>query len=135
MPSARHIESNDPLELPSNGTRGDLHSLLCEIHASIASNLTSLHGRGEVLFGEGEPVRGVYILRTGRATVSIASSEGRVVILRIAQVGDVLGLNSVLRGSSYNATVKTLEASRTQFISRAHLIEIMERNQSGANVI
>jgi len=135
MPSARQIEIDEPLEVPTNGARDDFHLLLREINASNAGNLTSLHGRGEVLFGEGELVRGVYILRTGRATVSISSREGRVVILRIAQVGDVLGLNSVLRGSSYNATVKTIEACRTQFISRAHLIEIMERNQSGANVI
>jgi CRP/FNR family transcriptional regulator, cyclic AMP receptor protein len=135
MPSARQIEIDEPLEVSSNGARADLHSLLRELHASNASNLTSLHGRGEVLFGEGESVRGVYILRTGRATVSIASSEGRVVILRIAQVGDVLGLSSVLRGPSYNATVKTIEACRTQFISRVHLMEIMERSQSGANAI
>lgn len=135
MPSARQIEIDESLEVATNGAPGDLQLLLREINASNASNLTSLHGRGKVLFGEGELVRGVYILRTGRATVSISSSEGRVVILRIAQVGDALGLNSVLRGSSYNATVKTIEACRTQFISRAHLLEIMERSQSGANAI
>jgi len=135
MPSARQIGIDEPPEVPANGTRADLNSLLREIHALNASNLTSMHGRGEVLFGEGDSVRGVYILRMGRATVSISSSEGRVVILRIAQVGDVLGLSSVLRSSSYNATVKTIEPCRTQFISSAHLVEIMERNQSGANAI
>lgn len=126
MPSARQIEVDEPSRRPS-----DLHSLLREnIH-----NLNSLHARGTVLFTEGEPARGVYILRTGRATVSISSSEGRIVMLRMAQAGDVLGLNAVLRNSSYDTTVKTLEPCRTDFISHAQLIELMEQSQSGAQAI
>ena len=74
-----------------------------------------------MLFAEGGPARGIYILSTGRATVSIASSEGRVVILRMAEEGDVLGLNAVLRGSTYEATMKILGPSRVDFISRAEL--------------
>ena len=135
MPSARQIEIDEPGRMPTDGLPSDFHLLLREIHASNISNLNSLHGRGEVLFAEGELVRGIYVLRTGRATVSISSSEGRVVILRIAEAGDVLGLNAVLRSSSYNATVTTIEACRTQFISRAHLVDIMERSQSGAYAI
>lgn len=135
MASARQIEIDEPLEVPANGAHADLHLLLREVQAPNASNLTSLHVRGEVLFGEGETVRGVYILRMGRATVSISSSEGRVVILRIARAGDVLGLSSVLRSSSYNATVKTIEPCRTQFVSRAHLMEIVAKSPSGASAV
>ena len=94
-----------------------------------------MHGREKVLFAEGEPARGVYILRTGRATVSMSSSEGRVVILRTAQPGDVLGLNSVLRNGSYDSTLKTLEPCRTDFISRAHLIELMEKSHAGTHAV
>ena len=56
-------------------------------------------------------------------------------MLRIAEAGDVLGLNSVLRNSSYDMTVKTLEACRTDFISRAQLIELMERSEAGARAM
>ncbi|HEX7331697.1 MAG TPA: Crp/Fnr family transcriptional regulator [Pyrinomonadaceae bacterium] len=132
MPSARHIEV-DPL---SNGqTDADLYSLLHEIHGAHIHNLNSLHCRGTVLFAEGEPARGIYILRTGRATVSISSSEGRIVMLRAAQAGDVLGLNSVLRNGSYDATVKTVEPCRTDFISRVELIGLMQQSQAAAQVI
>ena len=130
MPSAQHVELEEPEGVPATG---DLHSLLHAIHASHISTLNSLHGRGQVLFAEGEPARGVYILRTGRATVSISSSEGRIVIHRIAQAGDVLGLNSVLRGSPYDATVKTLEPCRTDFIPRGELFELMEKNPAGTH--
>src|SRR5215211_422704 len=120
MPSARQIEVDQP-----SRTDVDLYSLIREIHASNIHTLNPLHGRGKVLFAAGEPARGVFILRTGRATVSISSSEGRVVILRIAQSGDVLGLSSALRNESYKTTVQTIEPARTNFIPREQLVEVM----------
>ncbi len=130
MPSAQHVKIDEPLELSAGG--GDLHSLLDEIEALNIRNLDSLHGRGSVLFAEGDPARGVFILRTGRATLSISSSEGRVVILRMAQAGDVLGLNAVLRNSPYEATVKIVEPARVNFISRSELMELIENSDTGA---
>ena len=130
MPSAQHVEIDEGI--PSNG---DLHSLLREIRVSNVRNLNSLHCRGKVLFAEGEPARGIYILRTGRAAVSISSSEGKIVILRMAQSGDVLGLNSVLRSSSYDTTVKTLEPCWTDFVSRDELNELMEKSPAGAQAV
>jgi CRP/FNR family transcriptional regulator len=53
----------------------------------------------------------------------------------LAQGGDVLGVSSVLRNSSYDVTVRTLEACRTDFISRAELIELMASSQSGAQAV
>lgn len=131
MPNARQIE----VDQPSGGQTTDLYSLVRELHGSNIHNLNSLHGRGTVLFAEGEPARGVYILRTGRAIVSISSSEGRIVMLRVVHAGDVLGLNSVVRNGSYDATVKTLEPCRTDFISRVELIALMQQSQAGAQAI
>ena len=132
MPSARQIEVDQPL---NNQSDADLYSLVREIHGSNLHNLNSLHRRGTILFAEGEPARGVNILRTGRATVSISSSEGRIVMLRIAQAGDVLGLNSVLQNCSYDTTVKTLEPCRTDFISRVELIALMQQSPAAAQAI
>lgn len=113
----------------------DFRSLLHAIHSSNISNLGLLHPRGKVLFSEGEPARGAFILRSGRATVSISSSEGKVVTLHIAQAGDVLGLNSVLRNASYNTTVTTIEPSRTEFISRTALVDLVESSHSAAQAV
>ena len=132
MPSAQHVEVD---RLPGRPVSDDLQLLLREIHASHIRYLDSVHGRGKVLFTEGEPARGVYILRTGRAALSISSSEGRVIILRMAHTGDVLGLNSVLRNSTYDATVKALESCRTDFIPRAELMELMGRSHAGTQAI
>ena len=134
MPSAQKQENDDGVEL-AMGRPADFRSLLQAIHSSNISNLTIVHPRGKVLFAEGEPARGVFILRTGMATESISSREGRMVILRIAQGGSVLGLNSVLRNACYNTTIKTIEPCRTDFIPRTALVDLMETNQPAAQAV
>lgn len=135
MPSAQHKEGiEESAGATGDRARVDLYSLLRNIRPS-NGHLNALYGRGKILFAEGEPARGVYILQTGRATVSISSSEGRIVTLRMAQAGAVLGLNSVLRNCSYDATVKTLEPCRIDFMSRVELIELMQRSQAGCQAI
>ena len=129
MPSAQHAEIDELADKPAGE---NLCSLLRELYALNIRNLSSLHGRGSVLFAEDEPARGVYILRTGRAAVSISSSEGRIVILRLARPGDVLGLNAALRSSTHDATVKMLEPSRVDFIPRANLMGLVENSEAGA---
>jgi CRP/FNR family cyclic AMP-dependent transcriptional regulator len=131
MPSAQHVHTNETSQRPA----ADLNSLLGEIRTLNISKLDSLLGRGSVLFAEGEPARGVYILRTGKAILSISSSEGRVVTLRTVQAGEVLGLNAVLRHSFYDATVKTLEPSRVHFVSRAELMDLMENSSAGTAAV
>jgi CRP/FNR family transcriptional regulator len=134
MQSTQKKVFDKPLDV-TDRREEDLQSLLNEFRKSNVINLNSVHGRGAVLFAEGEPVRGAYILRTGRATVSISSSEGRVVMLGIAQPGDVLGLNSALRKRTYETTVKTLELCRTDFIPQAQLIDLIEQSEAGARAI
>jgi CRP/FNR family transcriptional regulator len=134
MPSAQQKEIEQPaVAAESRGT--DLQSLLNEIHAAKIGNLNSVHGRGTVIIAEGEPARGVYVLRSGRATVQISSSEGRVVMLRMVQTGDVLGLNAVLRNLPYDATVKALEPCRTDFVARHELVELIEQSETGARAV
>lgn len=135
MASAQHKETVEQAQVAVNERGADCRLLVLAIHAANISNLSLLHPRGKVVFAEGEPARGVFILRTGSATASISSSEGRMVILRIAQGGEVLGLNSVLRNACYNTTIKTIEPCRTEFIPRTALIDLMERNQQAARAI
>src|SRR5215213_4525617 len=135
MPNAQQIEMEEPAGLGRNRAGADFPSFLQAVHAASVSNLSLLHPRGKVLFAEGEPARGVHVLRTGRATVSISSSQGRVVILRLAQAGNVLGLNSVLQNTAYETTVKALEPCRTDFISHTELIELMRKSQTVTHAI
>ena len=135
MPSAQYREIEEPAQIAPDGRPGELQALLRAMRASKINGFSSMHARGRVLFAEGEPARGVYIMRSGRATVSISSSEGRVVMLRLAQPGDVLGINAVLQDSNYDTTVKTLEPCRTEFIGRAEFIEGVRQHRAGAELM
>ena len=127
MPGAKQLEGDEGCGeaaiLPCD-------SFLREIVGPKDIKLSSLHRRGALLFSEGQQSSGVYVLRGGRAKVSISSCEGKVLILRIAQSGDLLGVNSTLKDSPYDTTVETLEPCRTDFISRSDFIDLLDRSKT-----
>ncbi|MCM3872937.1 MAG: Crp/Fnr family transcriptional regulator [Pyrinomonadaceae bacterium] len=129
MPSANHLELDESFGEAAVDERSTCDSLLKEIHESKDIRVSNLHRRGAVLFSQGQHPRGVYFLRVGRAKVSISSSEGKVWLLRIAQPGDLLGLNSALKDSPYDATVEALEPCCTDFISRPDFLDLLDRNE------
>ena len=87
---------------------------------------TSIYPKGALLCLEGQPARGVFVLCNGRAKLSTTSSEGKSIILRIAEPGEVLGLTAAVSGSSYEATVETLEPSQANFISQSDFVRFLQ---------
>src|SRR5262245_5849177 len=97
--------------------------LFCDLgHEAVtklqAIKATSVYPRGTMLCLEGQSPRGVYVLCTGRAKLSTTSSDGKSIILRIAEPGEVLGLTAAVSNSPYEATVETLEQTQANFISQ-----------------
>ena len=90
---------------------------------------SSIYPRGAVLFAEGQRPRGVYILCEGRAKISMASAEGKTLVLKIAGPGDVLGLNSVLMDNPALATAETIDRCRIDFVSREDFITLLESDR------
>ena len=87
---------------------------------------TSVYPKGALLCLEGQAPRGVFVLCTGRAKLSTTSAEGKTIILRIAEPGEVLGLTAVVGDTPYEATVETLEPSQANFIPRNDFVEFLE---------
>ena len=86
---------------------------------------TAVYPKGALLCLEGQPPRGIFVLCTGRAKVSTTSADGKTIILRIAEPGEVLGLTSVMEGSPYEATIETLEPTQANFISQQDFIRFV----------
>lgn len=86
--------------------------------------------RSAVLFSEGHAARGVYVLCSGSAKVSICSADGKKLIMRIARPGDVLGLYAGLTGRPFEATAEMLEPGRVTFVSRRDLVELIGRQEA-----
>lgn len=113
---------------------GSASRLFCESPPGNVRGLDSVRvsnycPRGTVLFSEGQKANGVFVLSEGRAKISIASAEGKVVVLRVAGPGEMLGVMSTLTNKPYCATAETLERSRIHFIPRASLMELIDRDR------
>jgi CRP/FNR family transcriptional regulator len=89
---------------------------------------TSVYPKGAMLCLEGQPPRGVFILCTGRAKLSTTSAQGKSIILRIAEPGEVLGLTAAVSNTPYEATVETLEPSQANFIPQADFIQFLQNH-------
>ena len=86
--------------------------------------------RNTVLFAEGRPVRGIYILCDGRAKMSICSESGKRLTLRIAGPGEVLGLGATLSNTPYEVTAELLDNSQVVFIRRKELLKFLRENRT-----
>lgn len=84
--------------------------------------------RNTILFAEGRPVRGIYLLCDGRAKLSICSDSGRRLTLRVAGPGEVLGLGAVLSNTPYELTAELLDASQIVFIRRKELTKFLREH-------
>jgi len=80
---------------------------------------------GAIIFMEGQPARGVYVVRQGRVKLLTTNSEGRTLILKIAKPGDALGLNSVITGKPYDVTAEILQPAELAFIPRADFLNFI----------
>jgi len=91
---------------------------------------TAVYPKGAMLCLEGQPPRGIFILCTGRAKLFTTSAEGKTMILRVAEPGEVLGLTAVVSNTAYEATVETMEPSQANFISQAHFIQFLQSHSA-----
>jgi CRP/FNR family transcriptional regulator len=88
----------------------------------------SVLGKGALLFAEGRPSRGVFVLCEGRAKLSICSESGKRLMLRVAGPGEVLGLGATLSGDAYEVTAELLDAAQVVFVKRKDLLKFLRDN-------
>jgi CRP/FNR family transcriptional regulator len=88
----------------------------------------SAYPQGAVLFVEGQAPRGVYIVCGGRVKLSTTSREGKTLILRIAEAGEVLGLHATVSGKPYELTGETLQPCQLDFIRRDDFLRFLQHH-------
>jgi CRP/FNR family transcriptional regulator, cyclic AMP receptor protein len=86
------------------------------------------HPANKVLFSESQPSDGVRIVIEGEVKLSINSTDGRRLSLRIAKPGEVLGLSSTLSGNPYEMTADTLYPAKIAHISRQAFFHFLARH-------
>jgi CRP/FNR family transcriptional regulator len=87
---------------------------------------TAAYPQNSVLFVEGQISRGIYLLCKGRVKMSATSSDGKTLILKIAQPGDLLGLHATVSGSPYEATAETGQPCQLNFVKRDDFLRFLQ---------
>jgi CRP/FNR family transcriptional regulator, cyclic AMP receptor protein len=114
------------LTCPSRGEH-----LFCNLSMHAGQRLneiksTAVYPKGAMLFIEGQQPRGVFILCAGKVKLSTTSREGKTIITKISESGDVLGLNAVISNRPYEVTAEMMEPGQANFIPREPLLQFLK---------
>ena len=89
--------------------------------------------RGTVLFREGDQCDAIFVVCSGKIKVSVSSREGRTMILRIADAGDVLGMSAALGNEPFEVTAESLEPSRVRVLHLKSNTKVRDVGLCGAH--
>jgi CRP/FNR family transcriptional regulator len=81
---------------------------------------------GVLLFVEGQTPRGLFILCSGKVKLSTTSKEGKVLILKQAEAGEVLGLSAAISSTNYEMSAETATACQLNFIGRQDFMNLLQ---------
>jgi CRP/FNR family transcriptional regulator len=86
---------------------------------------TAVYPKSTMLFIEGQQTRGVFVLCAGKAKLFTSSSDGKTIITKISEAGDVLGLNATISNRPYEVTAEMMEPGQANFIARDALLQFL----------
>jgi CRP/FNR family cyclic AMP-dependent transcriptional regulator len=97
--------------------------LFCNLSPTAVQRLSTIthassYPKGATLFLEGQTGRGVFILCSGRVKLSTSSIDGRTLIVRLSEPGEVLGLPATVTGIPSELTAEVVEPTQANFVSR-----------------
>lgn len=88
-----------------------------------------------ILFSEFEMPQRVFVVLEGEVKISINSSDGKRLILRIAKKGEIVGIDSALSGNPYGMTAETLYPSKLAPIGRRDFLNFLERHPEAYQIL
>ena len=104
--------------------------VFCNLPPSLVQRLNAItspaiYPRAAVLFLEGQLGRGTFVLCTGKAKLSTTSREGKTIITKIAEHGEVLGLSATISNHPYEVTAEMIEPGQANFIASDALLQFL----------
>jgi CRP-like cAMP-binding protein len=86
------------------------------------------YGRGEIIFPEGAPAFGLYLVFEGMVKLVKRSMRAKSQILKIVGPGEIIGETTLFDKGTYNSYAKTLEPVVVGFIERGDFFYFLERH-------
>jgi CRP/FNR family transcriptional regulator, cyclic AMP receptor protein len=99
-----------------------------ELIAVLEKKATLLDCASErVLFAQGDPPAGLYLLRSGTARLTMDSAEGKPIVSLTVPEGSLLGLPGVLANQPYTLTAIAQAGAVVGFIPRDEFTALMHK--------
>lgn len=98
--------------------------------------ITNSYPKGATLFFEGQPSEGIYMVCQGRVKLSICSRDGKAIIIRITEPGEVLGLSAVVSNQLHEATAEVVEPCQVNFVRKSDFLRFLRKSgDAGLNAL
>ncbi len=86
---------------------------------------TAVYPKSAMLFIEGQQPRGIFVLCAGKAKLHTSSRDGKTIIVKLSEAGDVLGMNATISNRPYELTAEMVEPGQANFIARDALLSFL----------
>ena len=97
-----------------------------ELLAALEKRSLSVRCReDQVLFIQGAPCAGLYVLKLGAARMTICSPSGDYAVCTVSSPGALLGLGGVIGNQPFSLTATAARGSELGFVRREDLSEMM----------
>lgn len=100
-----------------------------------AIKMTATYPKGALLFVERQEARGVYVLCEGEVKLTISSSEGKTMIMRIARAGELLGLMAAMANQPYEVTAETMHPCLVSFVRRDDFLRFLGAHPEASQAV
>lgn len=98
------------------------------LQAFSRAKFTSSYPAEAVLFVEGQASRGVFMLCKGRVKFTMNSADGKTLIVRICEPGELLGLEATISGQPYEVTAEALQPCQVNFLRREDFLRLVREH-------
>jgi CRP/FNR family transcriptional regulator, cyclic AMP receptor protein len=123
------------LDLIESGLTCEIRSdkIFCDLSETALRSFEQIkyataYPKGAILFVEGQAPRGIFVLCKGRVKLSICSTDGKTMILKIAEAGEVLGLSASVSGKPYELTAETIDPCQVNFVKREDFLRLLKEH-------
>jgi CRP/FNR family transcriptional regulator, cyclic AMP receptor protein len=89
---------------------------------------TTAYPKGAILFLEDQAPRGIFVLCKGQVKLSLGDRNGKTLILKIVDPGEVLGLGATFSGKPYDLTAETITPCQISFVKREDFLRFLKEN-------
>lgn len=86
--------------------------------------------KGAILFVEGDPATGLYVLLEGRIKIAKEAPDGRAYVLHFVTPGQLFAEAAAFELGEYPATAIALEPSEVAFFPRTEFLELIREHPS-----